>query len=80
MTIRFTWQELRDMIAKQMDIPGLQLGEPRLMQRAPYGEDEPIQDGYIDVPIITERPRFVEPINAALQHGAPATPDDDMPF
>lgn len=84
MVIRLYWQEVADIVAKAIKVEGLKLGEPRVMVQAPYGGDEElIQNAVLEFPIITaesERPRFIEPVNAALAPGAPALPDDDTPF
>jgi hypothetical protein len=83
MVIRLYWQEVADIVAKAIKVEGLTLGEPRVMAPAAYGGEEQVENAVLEFPIITaesERPRFVEPVNAALAPGAPALPDDDTPF
>lgn len=75
MTIRLTWPEVKDLIVKHAELPGVQLGEPRIYISTPYGQEMEYEekDVSIEFPIVPKQPE------------APQTPEliqteNDVPF
>ncbi|MGP0071216.1 MAG: hypothetical protein ACLPWF_04695 [Bryobacteraceae bacterium] len=80
MVIRLHWQEVADIVTKQLNIPGLQLGEPRVMQRVPYGDDEEVENPIFEFPIVdAAKPADVPRSGPELLAVAAAEPPD-VPF
>lgn len=75
MILRLSWNEVAEALKKHMELPGLDLGAPRVMQQHPYGSEEELQDIWLEFPI--NNPNAAE-IPASVP--VPLDTEPDVPF
>lgn len=77
MTLRLSWNEVAEALKKHMELPGLDLGAPRVMQQHPCGSEEELQDIWLEFPI--NNPNAAE-IPASVPVPVPLDTELDVPF